>query len=249
MNSHLNQRLRSTGFRRGRAAAAFTMIEIALCIAIVGFALVAIIGVLPTGLTVPTENKDETIINQDGLFLLEAIRSGSRGLDDLTNHVEQIFVRRHAAFPPFRTYHVKNDRLSAEQIIGLLSTQKVVFDNSNRPVTNLVTAHVRSLTGNASESSPRMDDFAFRYLLRMEVVPFFNLPQEAVGSLSTNELARAYNLAQNLREIRLVVEWPLVQRGNDWTVGRNRKTFRTMVSGDIERTNSILKPNTFTASY
>ena len=29
---------------------AFTMIEIALCLAIIGFAMVAIIGVLPTGM-------------------------------------------------------------------------------------------------------------------------------------------------------------------------------------------------------
>jgi len=36
----------------GRQLRAFTMIEIALCLAIIGFALVAIIGVLPTGMGV-----------------------------------------------------------------------------------------------------------------------------------------------------------------------------------------------------
>ena len=70
------------------------MIEIALSLGIIAFALVAIIGVLPSGMKVQRENREETIINQDGAYLLEAIRSGSRGVDDLTNYVESITVRR-----------------------------------------------------------------------------------------------------------------------------------------------------------
>src|SRR5213078_3899054 len=58
-----------------RADAGFTMVEIALCLAIIAFALVAIIGVLPTGMRVQKENREDTIINQDGMFLVEAIRS------------------------------------------------------------------------------------------------------------------------------------------------------------------------------
>ena len=44
---------------------AFTMIEIAISLAIIGFALVAILGVLPIGMSVQRENREETIINQD----------------------------------------------------------------------------------------------------------------------------------------------------------------------------------------
>src|SRR5258706_1301219 len=69
---------------------AFTMIEIAIALGVIGFALVAIIGILPTGLEVQRDNRSETIINQDGTFWMEAIRNGARGLDDLTNHVEEI---------------------------------------------------------------------------------------------------------------------------------------------------------------
>src|SRR5687767_14156787 len=90
----------------------FTLVEVALSLAIIGFALVAIIGVLPAGVTVQKENREETIINQDGRYLLEAIRSGSRGIDDLTNYVEAIiitnFVLRSngkiASRPPPRRY-------------------------------------------------------------------------------------------------------------------------------------------------
>lgn len=66
------------------------MIEIALCLAIIGIALVAIIGVLPMGMNVQKDNREETVINQDATMLMDAIRNGSRGLDDLTNYVYAI---------------------------------------------------------------------------------------------------------------------------------------------------------------
>src|SRR3954466_2814828 len=79
--------------RAGRPTrSGFTMVEIALCIAVVAFALVAILGVLPTGMTVQKDNRDDGVINQDGRYWLEAIRSGARGLDDITNFVESITI-------------------------------------------------------------------------------------------------------------------------------------------------------------
>ena len=44
----------SAQFRR---VAAFTMVEIAICLAIIGFALVAIVGVLPSGMRVQKDNQ------------------------------------------------------------------------------------------------------------------------------------------------------------------------------------------------
>lgn len=97
------------GRGRSRAQRAFTMVEIALCLGVIAFALVAIIGVMPTGLRVQQENRDDTILNADGTVLVEAIRSGclgidtnalvyfdqrlfSFGLDSLTNHVLAVMV-------------------------------------------------------------------------------------------------------------------------------------------------------------
>jgi prepilin-type N-terminal cleavage/methylation domain-containing protein len=74
--------IKNHGFQR-----AFTMIEIAICLAIIGIALVAIVGVLPLGMNVQKENREGTIINQDATVFLEAIRNGARGLNDLTNYV------------------------------------------------------------------------------------------------------------------------------------------------------------------
>ena len=77
-------------FSRRHSDSAFTMIEIAMALAIIGFALVAIIGILPQGIDVQKDNRRETIINQDANYLIEAIRSGQRGLDDLTNYVMSV---------------------------------------------------------------------------------------------------------------------------------------------------------------
>jgi hypothetical protein len=69
------------------ASRAFTIIEIALCLGIIAFALVAIIGALPTGLNVQKNNREQTIIGQDATVWVELLRSGAQGYDDLTNYV------------------------------------------------------------------------------------------------------------------------------------------------------------------
>src|SRR6266478_1601592 len=75
-----------------RAVAAFTMVEIAISLGVIAIALVAILGVLPTGVRVQRDNREDTILNQEGVFWLEAIRSGSKGLDYLTNYVDTITI-------------------------------------------------------------------------------------------------------------------------------------------------------------
>ena len=73
-----------------RSVSAFTLIEVAICLAIIGIALVGIIVALPIGLNTSRDNREETIIAQDANVLLELIRSGSHGPDDLTNYVYAI---------------------------------------------------------------------------------------------------------------------------------------------------------------
>jgi type II secretory pathway pseudopilin PulG len=66
------------------------MVEIAISLAIIGIALVGIIGVLPLGLHTQRDNREQTIINQDATVLLQAVSSGARGMDDLTNYIYAI---------------------------------------------------------------------------------------------------------------------------------------------------------------
>ncbi len=91
---------------RRQGELAFTMIEIALAIGVIGFALVAIIGVLPAGLNVQKDNREDTLVSQDAPYFLDAIRNGvvvsntgsgnfgyyntSKSLDFLTNYVTSI---------------------------------------------------------------------------------------------------------------------------------------------------------------
>jgi len=69
--------------------AAFTMVEVAISLGVVAIALVAIIGVLPTGLKVQRENREDTIMNQDGMWWVEALRQGR----DVTNRFNPVASR------------------------------------------------------------------------------------------------------------------------------------------------------------
>ena len=57
------------------------MIEIAIALGVIAFALIAIIGILPVGLNVQRETHQDEIIGQDGPFFLEAIRNGGPATD------------------------------------------------------------------------------------------------------------------------------------------------------------------------
>ncbi len=70
-----------------RRQAGFTMIEIAICLAIIGIALVGIIAVLPVGMHTQRDTRQETIIAQDADYLMNLVRNGSHGPDDLTNYI------------------------------------------------------------------------------------------------------------------------------------------------------------------
>ena len=226
-------RIHATNFvcHRGRRASeradsAFTMVEIALCLGIVGFALVAIIGVLPTGLKVQKQNLEDTVINQDGTFLLEAIRSGSVGLHSLTNSVEWIRIGNGIAWTnylnvdqpvPERPDAPPADRVeyftNGFDIVGLLTTPKYVIQNGIL-LTNHVSAMVRSIAGVAMDKAPgpasvdlalaSARDLAFRYLLTAEMVPLNAIPPQltnftsgALTDAETQSLSNNWRIARN----------------------------------------------------
>ena len=120
------------------------MIEIAIALAVIAFALVAIIGVLPIGMNVQRDNRAETIINHDATYWMEAIRSGAQGLDDLTNYTDQITVNG----TNFENFYLNPGASplvfsTGREIIGLLST----------PGTGTNSAIVRTLSGAATEKN------------------------------------------------------------------------------------------------
>lgn len=265
-----------------RKLAAFTLVEIALSLAIIGFALVAIIGVLPFGLNVQKENREETIIVQEASYLLDAIRNGARGLDDLTNYVESITIvatayavdaggntNKLATDIYDYTYgqasingasHPENVITNGQRIIGLLSTPRYTFANTNLTppmpvpdfyISNYVFAYMRAMSGPAVEKAPQNNaitlDLAFRYRLVPELNPYgdWNLAWVSTNQpgLSTNEIiarVQAWHLARqqqaNLTEVRLLFRWPIDSKRNI-TNATQRQVFRTLAGGVLQLTN------------
>jgi hypothetical protein len=172
------------------------MIEIAISLAVIGFALVAIIGILPTAMNVQKDNRQETIINQDNSILMNAIRNGERGLDDLTNYVMAITNYWRAYTPrgaPSGGQHVSGFTYTVSssdgarsnpqypitnglRIVGLLSRPKLIPQPGGAYISNHVIAFVRSMSGAASEkvpqSNPLMQDLSLSYKLFSEVIPY-----------------------------------------------------------------------------
>ncbi len=205
---------------------AFTLIEIAICLAIIGFALVVIIGVLPTGLGTQRDIREETIINQDATVLLEAIRSGARGADDLTNYVYAIANTGTSPANYDNTYLT-----NGANIIGLLSTPEFVNGASNH-----IIAYVRSISGSAAEKPPQDNS--------LMVGDAFSYRVYCVNAANPSP-----PLANYLHELRLTFLWPQLPNGN---VGNGHQTFRVSVAGRLAQdpTNSILyfyQPQSFQA--
>jgi type II secretory pathway pseudopilin PulG len=168
------------------------MIEIAISLAVIGFALVAIIGILPSAMQVQKENREETLIAQDASMWMDALRNGAQGFDDLTNYVMAItnyqtaydFQGQALGKPAALGYTYSDSSMTPKflltngfRIVGLLSTPKFgPGNNRDRMYSNHVVAFVRSMSGPAVEKFPQtntsLQELAFSYRLISDVVPY-----------------------------------------------------------------------------
>jgi len=229
------------------------MVEIAISLAVIGIALVAIIGVLPIGMNTQRDNREETIINQDATMFIEAIRGGARGMDDLTNYVYAITnywgqynANGFTSLTPYGYTNYPSFLVNGMNIVGLLSTPEYT-DTNGLPIptlmfggySNHVVAYVRSISGPAVEKPPpdnsivQADAFGYRILCVNAPVAvdtnIFTLPVYSPVYIYNQQLAA------NLHELRLTFLWPQQPNGN---LGPGRQTFRTMVAGQIVQTNN-----------
>lgn len=177
------------------------MIEIAICLAIIGVALVGIIGVLPYGMNTQRANREETVIGQDANVLMPLIKAGAQGADDLTNYVYAIvntgsnpmgYTNALAGQMGFKVSNFPglNWQLfltNGANIVGLLTTPEYVdANNAGRQIpgmnyggiSNHIYAFVRSISGLAAEKPPQNnsimvgDSFAYRIFCVNAPVPF-----------------------------------------------------------------------------
>jgi type II secretory pathway pseudopilin PulG len=237
----------------GRRPEAFTMVEVALSLAIIAFAIVAVIGILPTGMQVQRDNREETIVNQDAMLLLESLKNGQTNVTSFAENFEWIesytngllegrITRSNMLSGTFTT----NDM--AYRLIGLLSTPRFV------PNTNLASGYVSNWVQAKfiSNSGPLADrmvedptkgtrDFAFSYLVTVDIAPvvlstaYSNAPVELGG----DRFGAA--LQNNMYELRLNLSWPVYPNNS---VGNGRKSFRSMVAGKLSQdTNGLYRFN------
>lgn len=253
---------------RGRRTA-FTMIEIAISLAVIGFALVAIIGVLPLGMEVQKENREETIINQDATMFMEAIRNGSQGMDDLTNYVYAItnyVTEYHTAgrsltqvrgyWPGGSTTTPPYALTNGARIIGLLSTPRYIPFASGKDtgfVSNYVVGYVRAMSGSAADKFPQTNqslrELAFSYRLLPEIVPYaaydlswVNYNDPAIRG-DTNAIIARSNTWIHVRNLQTNMHdiRPLFR----WPVlangksGKGPQIYRTIATGALAATNDL----------
>ncbi len=199
----------------------FTMAEIAIALGVIAIALIAILGVLPTGLQVQRDNREETIINQDARLLLQALKNGGRedtnSPNDLPSFVELIDGQN----PP--------NNFDTLQFLQLLS-------DTRRSHTNIL----RAVSGGIAS---RRSDLGFRYQLVTEI----NSPLERKlfdGSGDFVLPPDEVSLTNQLFDVRLRFSWPVtvlegpppvVKLGSEL----NRYVVRALISG-VYSTNSGL---------
>lgn len=176
--------------------AGFTMIEIAISLAIVAVAMVAILGILPAGLTVQQENREDTIIDQEAEYYMNVIRNSGMGIGPLFigSHVEQVSIIRtnNLTGASLSVLYNQNSTTglgynwgSRQVVRKLLSTPSwdlgslpSVPDARFDPQTGLnieeqfiVTAAVKAITGSAVELTSTHNEGGFRYELTVSLHP------------------------------------------------------------------------------
>lgn len=218
--------------QRRRGELAFTMVEIALSLAVAAFAMVAIVGILPTGLQVQKDNREETLVNADGAYLLEAIRTGHDRLGRLSNSV--YFVSVNFKDGDRETLENEDGGVDGQRLLGLLSSPRSVTGTG---VSNTV-AWMRAINSTAIDQDPEARDVAFRYQVITEITPYLGYPPSLTNGMHTNFLAQLNHLQDDLHEVRVTLRWPLYHGFTDdpdsVKVGSKRRTFRTLVAGSLQ---------------
>lgn len=249
MNTHPHLRARESGF---------TLTEIALCIAVIAIALTAIIGVLPSGLNVQRQNREDTLVAQDAQFLLESIRSGAMAIPDLTNNVDFVLWRRRGAENSEIYFRGPNfgeplpgtviPLTASWQVTALMTTPRFEVTRDGGLIENEIVAQFRSLSSPFTEKAYRSGTglpdqtrlaTAFRYLVSTEnqggpTRPPLILAGYTNQAVSNVVASQTFRIDSGLSELRLTFQWPVFRAGAEFRTGNNRKAFRALVRRDYD---------------
>ena len=209
----------------------FSVAEVALAIGVVAFGLVAVLGVLPAGLTVQKDNREETVIRYDAQYWMTALRAGMQPTDAL-NQVEWVELEVDDGTGPV-IYRAHRPRLGGDgagpewpgmpflfkghlkqsswptDVIGWMS----IPDNGTAIGSVKKTARVRAFNGQL------FDRIYGRKVLVATKEEYMNEGQTAFHPLPGGEFALSYLLEThiapdpanaNLWRITLTFKWPVL---------------------------------------
>jgi len=206
---------------------AFTMVEVAMSLAIVAFALVAIMGVLPTGLNVQRQNREETIISQDGTYLLEAIRQGALGTNLTILSSNLVLFELESRHDPGQTVAATNrwTRMTPIELMLQISRPRQIPTYGNGTLTNKVRMRFRAFSGNMTSLMSTGTNDAFQYEVTTDIMPI--TPTVETG---TNIPVAARIASGNLYSVKLTYRWPVLPNGS---LGLGEKVFTTQINGQL----------------
>ncbi len=191
-----------------------------MSLAIVAFALVAIIGVMPFGLDVQKNNREDTIMSQDAALIMEAIRGGynSANLTVLSS-----------AFLAISNSSVPLPTNTPIEIIKRLSIPRWDTTNVVNPAVP-IRAEFRAMSGNLGDSAAGASQVAFSYIVTSEVTNYTGVP---------NNPALNFHLTNNLYEVKLTFQWPVYDGPAPFPTrfGNGKLVVRTLVSGLLTNDN------------
>lgn len=187
---------------RCRRESGFTMAEIAIALGVIAIALIAIIGILPSGLQVQRDNREETIINQDSRLLLQAIKTGGRdGVSDIGSFVRRV------------------DGTNFDYGIPTTDAIKFLSDPNN--------VHVMVFAAISGGIASRGSEVSFHYQVVNGSMNSWNT--NLFGGAVANDFTGT-RLTNQVHELRLRFSWPVKPDGTLGSEA-NRYVARTMISG------------------
>jgi len=227
-----------------RRDSAFTMVEIALCLAVIAFALVAVAGVLPTGFRINKDCNYEGLMAREAQYLLQLVNSGGHDADYLTNKFDYIKIKSMwqqnrtpkslivilTNSPGLSNWITPNTLLwgvltNGQMIAGALQSRMHDGFGDGR-FTNNVTARVKQILGSPFQGSRLEKDAAFTYQLRSGVVPLDSYSQDSIDylaeGLSPEEQLNRSNFwasvkfrHRNYSQVLLTLQGPIYQKGHE----------------------------------
>lgn len=212
----------------GLGERAFTMVEVAMSLAIVAFALVAIIGIMPIGLNVQRDNEQDTIIAQDGAYLLEAIKNGGlvTNLNVIGDNLLSLTVTNgHGDIGGMnvsgKAWNASDGLSSAEVILQICRPRSITtyYDSGilkYKTLTNEVRLRFKAFSGNMTALLGANDFDQFRYEVRVEIV------KDETGDAGGYDPGNALSLYT----VKLTYLYPVL--AND-QLGLGERVFRTML--------------------